>query len=214
MRRLLIIAVILVLLASLTGCEWLFGRFPNGGDPQPGAVLFFDDFQDGYDPAWGFTRGNWEVVDGQLHTTSEPGSAYVTGGNSWTDYSVECQLSYSGNFYGHPSRRIVVRAADDLNKVVFGGFQGGESRVGFIVYVDGEIVVETESIPTLPDTCIVRIDVVGSTYSAFVDGIHVMTLEDHSNPSGTAGLGISAGEGWGPRGASGWFDDFLVTSLE
>ena len=147
MRRLPVAAVMLVLLTSLSGCQWLSGELPGGGDPEPGAVLFFDDFQDGYDPAWGFTSGNWEVVDGRLHTTSEPGSAYVTGGTSWGDYSVEVQLSYSGNFYGHPSRRIVVRAADDRNKVVFGGFQGGESRVGFTVYVDGEITVETESIP-------------------------------------------------------------------
>jgi hypothetical protein len=69
--------------------------------PIPGPnTLFFDDFEDGADPAWSFISGNWDVIDGYLETETACAqgllSSAVIGDSSWMDYEVQFDFRGDG----------------------------------------------------------------------------------------------------------------------
>lgn len=62
--------------------------------PVPGPqTLFFDDFEDGADPAWRFISGTWNVNNGGLETETPCVSGIkhtaIVGDSSWTNYEVQ-----------------------------------------------------------------------------------------------------------------------------
>ncbi len=178
-----------------------------------GTTLFFDDFEDGADPAWAFPTGNWEVKAGRLHLadsyTSGAVFGYVLGGEGWRDYSVEADILYGDQSI--PKQALVLRSQDDLNKVLF---VGRKSSLYFNVYKDGNIIVYkgSEVYPGLPNESHVTITVEGNTYKGYVNGVLRIEFVDSTFLSGTAGVGLSGA--YGGNSAKCQFDNFAVRVLE
>jgi hypothetical protein len=219
------------LLTLSTGCEIFCHWCPilPGDGSQPGQVLFFDDFEDGADPAWSAASGKWVVKSGRFGVEQGcrlPGSgwlnAYIKTPNSpfWKDYAVEVDVF-------NPTKArwgaIIVRAQDDLNKVVFMWRTNFNSLV-FHVYVNGELGnVRAFTTPTLTaDRARIRVEVIGSTYAAYIregeqgDPIErlVFTDTDHTYLRGMPGIGLYGEDyycNYDPGEVT--FDNFKVTSL-
>ena len=175
-----------------------------------GATLFFDDFEDGADPAWVFVCGEWSTTEGALHLQSWHLSqqyAYVLGGETWDNYVVEADLqSPWGGTLGY-RHGFIVRAQDDLNKVVFVGtgntmyfdvFQGGTRIVSRGGWVDHCWTGNKR----------ISVKVRGNIYEAYIDGVRVVQFTDSTFSVGTAGVVI------GGVGEDFTVDNFRVTALE
>ena len=214
MRRRLLArgAVCGVLAATLlvtAGClEWLFPSPPdpgNGTGPQPAGVLFFDDFEDGLDPAW-YTTPGWSVSDGWLYSSNRTWRrAYVLEGVDWMDYAVDVDLASKSGTVG-----VIVRCSEDLQDYVM--LRATYETIRWRVYEDGEIVEETESLsPGLFDGVNhLRVEVQGNSYRVYVEDL----LRSEFSWTGlTQGMpGVAAYAFWynAPPG----FDNFRVTALE
>ena len=182
------------------------GHYPEG-------ALFFDDFEDGADPAWIFPSGNWEVQAGQLHLAdlydSDQTYGYVTTGYGWTDYVVEADIAYEYPYSGR-LQGLVVRARDDVNKVVL---WGDATRLYFDVYVNGERILyrAAEVEAGWPNTCRVSVRVEGDSYKVYIDDTLQTELTDSTFLSGTAGVALFGAYGKNHEGFR--FDNFTVRGL-
>ncbi len=222
--KLKILAVVFVvgtLLTFSTGCD-ICDIFNCPGPqpepkPEPGKVLFFDDFEDGADPAWSAASGTW-IVERQRFTVREERSSgwlnvYVktADSQSWEDYAVEVDIyDATKTHWG----AIIVRAQDDLNKVVF-QWRSNWDDIVWHVYVDGkESEVRAIASPGLTDRARVRIEAVGNTYTAYVrqgeqgELIKRLSFTDDTFTRGMPGLALYLYE----RGKA-VFDNFKVMSL-
>ena len=93
---------------------------PTSPSPQAGLILFSDDFQDGQLDGWQ-VDGDWMIYqDGDVYNlgTQGAGSAWVPGGNTWTDYALKSYIrqesgsSLSINFRLSPDGRYIVNLRD------------------------------------------------------------------------------------------------------
>jgi len=175
----------------------------------PGPVLFFDDFEDGADPAWVFVSGNWEVVGGRLCQTEfhfAPVFGYVSGGAVWTDYKVDVDVHSEWGGGGWKKQGIVVRSTDDLNKVIL---WGETTKIRFGIIKDGQEIASGGTVqPEWPTDCHLTLEVQGSSYKLYVNGILRTEFVDSTHATGTVGVAIEEGQ---PNLT---FDNFRVTSLE
>jgi outer membrane murein-binding lipoprotein Lpp len=172
-----------------------------------GTVLFFDNFDNGLSSSWSLASGNWETQAGDLHLRDGgTGYAYVRGGEAWTNYTVEADMRLPTQYW----MELVVRATDDLNKVVLGIDQ---NNMVFVTYVDGRPtdVESTRVFPGGPSECHVLVSAVGSEFKCYVNGTLRTHLEDSRFPVGTAGVAVH-GAGGGAS-TSFRFDNFKVTAM-
>jgi PKD repeat protein len=173
-----------------------------------GATLFFDDFEDGADPAWAFVSGNWEVVDGRLRQTEfhfAPVFGYVSGGEAWTDYKVDVDVHSQWGGGGWKKQGLVVRSADDLNKVIL---WGETTEIRFRVIKDGQEIASGGIVQaTWPTDCHLTLEVQGSSYKLYVNGILRTEFIDSTHPTGTVGVATEEAQ---PNLT---FDNFRVTAL-
>jgi len=174
----------------------------SGLDPSPGDTLFFDDFEDGLDPAWQHTAG-WEAVDGVLaHNSGHTIYTYLGIGTDWTDYIVEVDLEPSDRWAG-----LLLRCQEDLDSYVM--FYGYHGSLRFRTVADGDVTAygEEKAPGFLEGVQHVRVVVSGSTYDVYVNGLHRLTYTDDTYSTGMPGL-----RSWPGPGAR--FDNFRVTSSE
>ena len=175
-------------------------------DPTPGIVLFFDDFDDGADPAWSLTE-NWNPSDGELR--KDPNSeawAFVTPGVNWQDYQVEVTLNV---FYERGG--VILRCSSDLQSYVL--LHGKTSDIQCVTYVDGVLVQDTGKIEPgfFEGEQSVRVTVSGSTYRVYINGLLRIEYTDDALQKGMPGL---YGDGSSTRETVPRFDDFRVTALD
>jgi len=182
------------------------------GSPN-GTTVFFDDFEDGADLAWAFASGNWEVVGGKLVESdyvNPPLFGYVLGGETWTDYRVDVDIHRDSGTRSCSSKQgIVVRATDDLNKVILWG--GGRSNcsfgIWFSVIKNGQQVNSGGWVdPEWPADSHLTLEVRGNTYKLRVNGVLRTEFIDSTHPVGTVGVAAQYIAGF-------TFDNFRVTSL-
>lgn len=210
-KHLLAFAVVLVaVLLTAAQCSLLNPEIPNPEpNPTPGATLFFDDFEDGADPAWRFVSGNWEVVDGALRQTEfhfAPVFGYIAGGEAWTDYKVDVDVHSEWGGGGWKKQGLVVRSTDDLNKVIL---WGETTKIRFSVIKDGQEIASGGTVePEWPTDCHLTLEVQGNSYKLYVNGILRSEFIDSTHPSGTVGVAMEEAQ---PNLT---FDNFRVTALE
>jgi len=216
-RRLLAFGLIIVaVLLTAAQCSLLDPGIPSPDpNPTPGTVLIYEDFEPDVSSAFGFTSGNWEVIDGEAHTTTDAGAtAHAVGGDTWTDYEVQVELKWEKpeHSYGPPHRGVIVRARGDVDKIVFWGSQ---TRTWFAIYKDGERIEDliARNNQPLPNNCVIKVRVTGNLYQAYVNGNLVGEFETDARPQGTAGICVG---NWTRVSdcESSWFDNFRVTALE
>lgn len=61
--------------------------------------IMSDNFDNGFSPEWGYTEGNWTIVNGQLESTGKYGKMLMGGFDDihLTDYTVECDVIYTSS---------------------------------------------------------------------------------------------------------------------
>lgn len=210
MRRLVIWSTVALLFSGLGGCVF-FNMNPDGDslpdpDPTPGATLFYDDFNDGFDPAWSVTTG-WGLSDGTVfHAQNGSRYAYLEQGADWDDYVVEAELDPRGEGAG-----LLLRCQEDLQNYVLVG--GTDSEIWWKVYVDGEAEYESsEYEPGFFDGMqTIRAVVSGSRYRIYVNGLERLDFTDTHFARGLPGITV-----WGylVDDLSARFDSFQVVDLE
>jgi len=222
MKRVIWTILFVVPLVFLTpGCDIISKLInpPPSEKPQPGEVLFFDDFEGGAKPAWSAASGTW-MVEGGRFTVQERSSsgwlnAYVKTADSpfWKDYAVEVDIyDATKTWWGG----IIVRAQDDLNKVVFEWLNNWD-YIALGVYVNGKEEVGASTSPGLTDRARIRIEVVGNTYTAYVrqgeqgELIKRLSLTDDTFTRGMPGLALYLAQYVPSKKAA--FDNFKVIKL-
>ena len=184
--------------------------YGSNTEPTPGEVLFFDDFEDGIDPAWQKTAG-WEVDNGVLVHESRGGAIgarlYLQMGTGWTNYIVEVDVEPRGEIVG-----LMLRCQEDLRSYV--QFWGYSAWLRCKSYVDGEGGGLPDSRAIAPGFLEgeqhVRIVVSASTYNVYINDLLRLTFTDETHASGMPGL-YSSGYSNGDDEAR--FDNFRVTAL-
>lgn len=180
------------------------------------STLFFDDFDNGLDPAWAFTSGNWKVVGGKLVESDyvdPPLFGYVSGGETWIDYRVDVDIHRSSGIRSCSSKQgIVVRATDDLNKVIlWGGGPGSDLcpfGIWFSVIKNGQQVNSGGWVtPEWPADSHLTLEVRGNIYKLYVNRILRTEFVDSTHPVGTVGVAVQYIAGF-------TFDNFRVTALK
>lgn len=205
----------IALLLLLIGCDWLSPIDPLPV-PAPGGALFFDDFEDGVNPAWAFVTGPWITFNGRIglspYYTAEPAYAVISTGISWRDYRIEANIRH-GDDYGHsnPYRiGFVVRAQDNLNKVVFWATR--KNGCWFSVEENGQVTVAEggKVSANIPEECALSIEVINGSYDAYINGIRVTTFSDSTFSAGMPGVALGSAKSVSVM----YFKDFRVTALD
>ncbi len=229
---LLILALLVVLSAvglHLTGVETidLFNRigavFGVSADQNPGestseptdnpnVVYAIDDFSDLDD--WKKITGPqcWKIVGGVLSVAKNTCTSVLMYEPSIPDdytYTMNTAQLVSGNGYG-----LMFRLADENSSFSGYSFQvdpGYSNQLIFRRFDRGSelaVPLASTNFPDGFDATVphqVSVNVVGDTFTAFIDGAQVLTATDSTYTSGTTGLRI-----WDSSQAS--FDDFRVSS--
>jgi PKD repeat protein len=172
---------------------------------QNGTTLFFDDFEDGMDPAWQTTYG-WQATGGILiHDSGMPARAYLEIGKGWTDYIVDVDLDPRVELVG-----LILRCQEDLQSYVL--FQGTHDWLRCRSYVNGDLRNGSGTIAPgfFEGEHHVHIVVSGSSYKVYINDLLRLSFTDENFSFGMPGL-YSYGSASGPDKS--WFDNFRVTAL-
>ena len=189
--------------------------------PLPAAVLFFDDFEGGADPAWrpeSVAQGQWVVEDGAYTIENAPEDAPMTsfaGDLAWQNYSVEVDIIFHAGAYNpwHYQNQVAVfiRVQDQNNLVAFFVNSGGKS----FLKIKSNGVWENLAEGDTPE--IWAADVLftahGGTYTAYVNGVLVASAEDTRISQGYTGVQCAWDTDW-QWDASVSFDNFSVRGLQ
>jgi PKD repeat protein len=178
----------------------------EGSAASMGNVLFFDDFEDGLDPAW-HTQTHWYIHDGWLTCQFGRRYAYVLDGSHWHNYAVDVDVNSQAGQAG-----VLLRCSEDLQDFVV--FRGSHSALGFKVYRAGKL--ESTSNEISPGFFVgsqhLRIEVNGNTYKAFVEGHLRSEFVYEGIQSGMPGL--EGGSAYSCPENTPRFDNYRVTQLQ
>lgn len=215
----------LIVLSSflITGCDVIMNLInpTPSEEPRLTGTLFFDDFEDGPDPAWRPTPGSTWMVKNGRYTISEnspkdlPMQTFI-GSPSWQDYSVEMDV-YEGGSLNQVA--VLLRVQDEGDMV---GFFVAAGRPGAIGYYAGFRIRKDgiwRNVGSWWDVSPVErgirnfnllISVEGNTYSASVNAELITTVEISDAPArGYVGLQTAY---WGNPMNVTAFDNFQVIS--
>jgi hypothetical protein len=166
--------------------------------PEP-STLFFDDFEDGLDPAWEVVSGDVVIVNGRLTTSG--GATLLVGDRSWVNYEVECD-SWSSSAY--PSNRLWVRV-QDVDDYAYFRWRGFDTNWGIMRNGSAQVVPNSESGYIGTGHHLIRVVVSDSEYRAYISGARVSSFIDNRFPDGPVGINLYEGA---------QVDNFTVTLVE
>jgi pectate lyase len=170
------------------------------------ATLFSANFDNGSTSGWSKSGGSWAIVtDGskvfeQSDATSTRAREFA-GSTSWTNYSAQARVRAT-SFGSGGVVALVARASGATTMYRMSLVSGGVR----LEYMNGSSVTTLASASRTISTSTfytLRIDVVGSTISGYVDGGLVGSANDSHIGAGQVGLFTAS--------ASGRFDDVLVS---
>jgi parallel beta helix pectate lyase-like protein/fibronectin type III domain protein len=171
-------------------------------------TLFSDNFEDGDASGWSKSGGTWTIVtDGSLVFRQSGTSADArarAGSQSWTDYSVQARVKPLA--FGGASRYVgLIARAINVNHFYYLALQNGNQLVLGRRDGDTSTTLASRSFTVTTGTFFVlRLDVQGTSISAFVNGAQQLSATDSVYAAGNIGGATFF--------ASAEFDDFLVTS--
>ena len=179
----------------------------------PGAALFADDFETGGCPCWRPVQGSWAVVldSGTNHgyrNTNTSGSDWsYAGDTTWTDYAVQAQVKLITWASSGGIARVFARYQPGTWGSYYAGLNGSgavilRKRVGSS---DIDLAPPKAIGATLGQWYTLRLEVVGTTLKAYVNGTLQLTATDGDYARGTIAVG-----GW--NNVSLW-DNVQVTKL-
>ncbi|GAJ04283.1 unnamed protein product, partial [marine sediment metagenome] len=161
----------------------------------------YDDFSDGIDDGWGHEFGDWVVLNGEYTATGEPGPPMSSIlGRSFDDLVFDGDLRITKKGAAQLGIRVQDLSSTGVSNVGNGIllviFPGGGS-IYWHVIVDG--VGEPQNVRPLgmrvsvEHPLHVRLEVVGDTYNAYVNGKLKNTLVDSTYHSGKLVVGVNLG---------------------
>jgi len=182
--------------------------------PRPGIRVLFREGFAGPGPAvptgWRTARGLWEVQDGALAARMSenepfyPALAFAPAA-AWRDYAVECEMRLDravggvvfrhdedDRFYAFQIRHEEVGAGDRDYPVArfLRLFPHRDPNVTPDLVYASTIVAQKEYKLSRKEYHRIRVQVKGSSMSAFVDGLLVLEAEDHQQPIPRGGVGF------------------------
>ena len=168
--------------------------------------MFSDDFESGNYNNWNTQNGSWSITtDGskvfRQSSTSAEGRAW-TKTSFWTDQSVQARVKVT-NFNGS-NRALVCARMTDGNNYYAVAIQSGKLELRR--KVSGSTTTLTSKNMTFSTNTwyTIRLDVVGNTLTAYVNGAQQLSATTTGRNSGGAGLiGMKAAVN---------FDDVVVTT--
>jgi len=168
-----------------------------------------DTFDLRLDPKWQPMIGVWRVVDGKL--TIDPGSGagqIFIGDPQWSNYTVEVDAWMDDWYY---PVHIIVRAEDDG----YMAFKISIHGTDLLLYSNGEkrVIAHSDTgLRVVPgagryDTSFhIQIDVNEDIYTAYVNGMKTLQVQDGARSQGRIGLESDTSRDV-------WFDNFEINEL-
>lgn len=172
------------------------------------ALPFEDDFDVGPRPEWQPVLGTWRMVNGAYAADpSDTWSLTLVGDTGWIDYAVDVDVIY---YFSFRPLRIVVRAQD----ASYMALETDDGDTDWITVSDGtsRVIAHSGEGALIHgggwNQTHLRIEVQGSIYTAYADGVMLLRVQDGTLAGGRVGLGIRNDSENTPR-----FEDFRVTAL-
>jgi hypothetical protein len=175
-----------------------------------GQALLADDFEDGNSTGWTQNGGSWDViVDGtkmyhQYDTNAATTARSTAGSSAWTDQVVEADLKplvfeTSGRWLGIMARYV------DVNNYYYLKLAGPNVIELKKLSMNTPITLATATLAVNQGTTYaVKLEVIGTSLRAYVNGHLAARASDSQFPSGSAGVMT--------YGTTAEFDDVLVTA--
>ena len=170
-------------------CVLLISHFSKRAE----AAIFFDNFDGGASPLWLNESGDWTALGGVYFSTTAAGAPpsitrYSSLPFGLTDFTVSVDVN------DLQDGGIALRSQDSGNGILL--VNGGENGVGTGLYwhevVGGNAgVVLNPSAPLFVSGVSdvnIRVDVIGDTYTAYVNGVFATSLTSTLYSSGRVGL--------------------------
>ncbi|MGG1515452.1 S-layer homology domain-containing protein [Paenibacillus oryzisoli] len=140
-------------------------------DPTPKAILFSDDFEDGNSTGWSKSSGTWGVLadnDTQALTQKASTTAFITAGESWTDYMYEAKMKLP---ISDSNAGIIFRVKDSNNYYMY-RINSSSKKLELFKAVDGVLTNVSSSAFTAvtKQWYTVKVIIQGNIIRGYVDG--------------------------------------------
>jgi pectate disaccharide-lyase len=174
------------------------------------ATLFSDNFESGLASTWSKSGGTWDIATDGSQVLEESSSTSdlareFNGSNSWTDYSLQARVKALTFGSSDGLVGIAARAASSSKFYRLVLTSGGQAVLQAYAGSTSITTLGSASIGTVAGTWYtLRLDVIGSLITGFVNGQQVASATDTMASSGRLALQTLH--------ASGEFDDVSVSS--
>ncbi len=170
------------------------------------AANFSDNFESGSYSNWTTQNGSWSITtDGSKvfyqSSTSAEGRAWLNTSSTWTDHSVEAKVKVTSFNSSNPV--LVCARMTDGNNYYAVAVKNGTLELRKKVSGSTSVLTSKSYTFSTGTWYTIKISVVGTTLTAYVNGTQQLTATDSSRTSGVAGL-----VGWKTQVK---FDDVVVT---
>jgi hypothetical protein len=188
------------------------GTGGNGGSgATPGAALFSDDFENGAGKWQSIPAGGWSIItDGTSAYTQgilDTQARFAAAGDvGWTDQIVEARVKVLAFTGSSSSYQAAVYARFTEGAHYYAALQSnGDFKVKKYSGGNNTSITSAASVDVVPNTWYtVKLEVVGSSIKAYLDGTQVLSATDADVTSGGIALGT--------KNATAVFDDVKVTA--
>ncbi len=187
-----------------------------GIGPAQGTVLFFEDFEEGAAANWirsPNTMGDWSIVcDGSLvyrqNTQTDEFRVSVAGSMDWTDQVVEARVKVLSFASGGPADLVGLYGRfKDLDNHYYVALRN-DGRIGIRMKLSGSSTTldgtAVDAGITTNTWYVVKLEIIGSTLNAYIDGALLATATESSIASGAVAVGAT--------NSKAEFDDVRVTA--
>lgn len=183
---------------------------PSPTQVRPGLSLPFEDsFDTGPRPEWRPVRGRWTGVEGTYTAAPANGwSLTLVGDTGWVDYAIDVDVVFQLTTY---PIRIIVRELDGSYMALETGCRNtywilaGEAGSQAVAHSPkGALRYDRD----LWSRRHLRIEVKGDVYSAYVDGVPLLTAETAVLTVGRVGLAVNCPNESMPR-----FEDLRIVEM-
>ncbi|MDR6550927.1 S-layer homology domain-containing protein [Paenibacillus qinlingensis] len=140
-------------------------------DPTPKAILFSDDFEDGNSNGWSKSSGTWGVlVDNDTQALAQKASttAFITAGESWTDYMYEAKIKLP---ISDSNAGLIFRVKDSNNYYMY-RINSSSKKLELFKAVDGVLTNVSSSAFTAvtKQWYTVKVIIQGNIIRGYIDG--------------------------------------------